>query len=132
MKKHVARLLWVAVAMGALPAWSALEIEMADGCPQGVVDTSPQPNCPENAACRSRGGTVHWQRADRGGEFSLNFNGAESQIFANWGQGSCQSTSTAGGQLVCEIADDAPTSEEGYKYDVEADGCVLDPRLIIR
>lgn len=132
MTKLVSRLCLTAAALITMPAWAALEIEMAAGCPQGVVDTSPQPNCPEFAACRTRGSNVNWRRADQGGAFSLNFYGAESEIFSNWGQGTCQANSTPGGQLSCRIADDAPVSEEGYKYDVEAEGCVLDPRLIIR
>lgn len=130
MKLQILRLICIAAAMLAVPAWASIDIEMRDGCPTGVVDTSPQPDCPANASCRNRGQTVHWRRADSGAAFSLNFHGAENQIFDNWGQGNCQSGSNPGGQLICRIADGAPAND--YKYDVEADGCVLDPRLIIR
>lgn len=110
------------------PALAALEIQMADGCPVGVVDTSPQPNCPEDAACRSRGDTVQWRRADGGQDFAIRI--VASSIFDQWGQGSCQSPAGPSGQILCRISDDAPAGD--YKYDVEADGCVLDPRLVVR
>ena len=129
MRTFVSRLLGAIVFMLSMPALATLDIAMDGACPLGVSDSSPQPNCPPQAACRSRGNTVHWRRDD-GGNFSLNFYGAESQIFENWGQGNCQSNSNSGGQLVCKIAADAQAND--YKYDVEAEGCVLDPRLIIR
>jgi len=110
------------------PARAALEIQMADGCPVAVVDTSPQPNCPEDAACRGRGDTVQWRRADGNQDFSISIDATD--IFDQWGQGSCQSTAGTSGQILCRISDDAPTGD--YKYDVEADGCVLDPRLVVR
>lgn len=113
--------------VSGLPVWALLQVNVVDGCPVGVDDTTPQPDCPENAACRDRGQTVHWQRSDGGLNFSLSF--SDTSIFDGWGSGACTS-SAQGGQIVCRIAETAASGD--YKYDVEAEGCVLDPRLIIR
>jgi hypothetical protein len=127
MKTQILRLTCIAAVMLSTPAWATLQIEFEEGCAIGVNDLSPEPDCPDNAACRNRGQTVHWQ-ADR--TFSLNFGGAESSIFEGWGQGNCQSNSNPGGQLSCRIAENAPKG--GYDYDVKTDSCAMDPRLIIR
>ena len=118
--------LFVTAILFATSASALLQIEMQDGCPVRVVDTTPQPDCPPEAACRNRGQTVHWQRADNGQDFSIRM--TDTHIFENWGQGPCPVAQ--GGQVVCRIADDAPDGD--YKYDVIADGCPLDPRLIVR
>lgn len=117
----------VVLLVSGSSVWALLQVNVVDGCPVGVVDTTPQPNCPENAACRNRGQTVHWQRSDGGMDFSLDF--SDTSIFDGWGSGTCTSNAQ-GGQIVCRIAENAASGD--YKYDVEAEECVLDPRLVIR
>ena len=120
-----------AALLAALPSHASLIIEVDEnGCATGVLDQTPQPNCPEQTACRNRGGQVVWMHTVRDSDFSITF--ADTSLFANWGGEKCKSKPAADGAIRCRISDDA--EEKSYKYDVgtTTECAPLDPYIRVR